>query len=84
MDIQVEGLNEIDDLIKAMKLLQRSYALADEAIMHEQDGHTKKALECWNSLLPQVFPSQLDMMVGKARGSGIKGADALRMMINKQ
>jgi hypothetical protein len=82
MEIQVEGLNEIDDLIKAMKLLQRSYALADEAIFHEQDGNTKKALECWNRLFPQVFPSQLDMMVGKARGSGVKGADALRMMVD--
>ncbi len=81
MDIQVEGLNQIDDLIKAMKLLQRSYALADEAIIHEQDGNTKKALECWNRLFPRVFPSQLDMMVGKARGSGMKGADALRMMV---
>ena len=84
MDIQVEGLNQIDDLIKAMKLLQRSYALADEAIIHEQEDNTKKALECWNRLFPQVFPSQLDMMVGKARGSGIKGADALRMMIDNQ
>ena len=82
MEIQVEGLNQIDDLIKAMKLLQRSYALADEAIIHEQDGNTKKALECWNRLFPQVFPSQLDMMVGKARGSGMKGADALRMMVD--
>ena len=82
MEIQVEGLNQIDDLIKAMKLLQRSYALADEAIIHEQDGSTKKALECWNRLFPQVFPSQLDMMVGKARGSGMKGADALRMMVD--
>ena len=82
MEIQVEGLNEIDDLIKAMKLLQRSYALADEAIIHEQDGNTKKALECWNRLFPQVFPSQLDMMVGKARGSGMKGADALRLMVD--
>ena len=82
MEIQVEGLNQIDDLIKAMKLLQRSYALADEAIIHEQDGNTKKALECWNRLFPQVFPSQLDMMVGKARGSGMKGVDALRMMVD--
>ena len=82
MEIQVEGLNQIDDLIKAMKLLQRSYALADEAIIHEQDGNTKKALECWNRLFPRVFPSQLDMMVGKARGSGMKGADALRMMVD--
>lgn len=84
MDIQVEGLNEIDDLIKAMKLLQRSHSLADEAITYEQDSDTNKALGCWNSIFPQVFPSQLDMMVGKARGSGIKGADALRMMVDNQ
>jgi hypothetical protein len=84
MEIQVEGLNDIDDLIKAMKLLQRSYALTDEAIIYEQDGNTKKSLECWNSLFPQVFPSQLDIIVGKARGSGIRGADALRMMVDSQ
>jgi Second Messenger Oligonucleotide or Dinucleotide Synthetase domain len=84
MDIQVEGLNDIDDLIKAMKLLQKSFSLADEAILHEQDGDTKKALECWNQLFPRVFPRQLDMMVGKARSSGIKGAEALKMIVDNQ
>jgi len=81
MDLQVEGLNDIGDLINAMKLLQKSYALADEAIMHEQEGDTQKALDNWNQLFPKVFPNRVDMMVGRARSSGIKGADALRMMV---
>jgi len=84
MDIQVEGLNDIDDLIKAMKQLQRSFSLADEAVMLEQEGDTSKALQCWNRLFPRVFPSQLDMMVGKARSSGIKGAEALKMIVDNQ
>jgi len=82
MDFQIEGLNDIDDLITAMLLLKKSYRLANEAIMLEQDGKIERALDNWNELFPQVFPTQLDMIVGKARSSGIKGADALRMMIS--
>ncbi len=84
MEFQTEGLNDIDDLITAMKLLQKSYALADEAITLEQDGNTEKALGNWNRLFPQVFPTQVDMLVGKARSSGIKGAEALKMMISQK
>lgn len=84
MEFQIEGLNDIDDLITAMKLLQKSHALADEAIVFEQDGDTEKALHSWNELFPQVFPTQVDMLVGKARSSGIKGAEALRMMISQK
>ncbi len=84
MEFQIEGLNDIDDLITAMKLLQKSYALADEAIAFEQAGDIEKALDYWNKLFPQVFPTQVDMLVGKARRSGIKGAEALRMMISQK
>jgi len=84
MEFQIEGLNDIDDLIKAMKLLQKSYTLADEAITLEQNGNTEKALSNRNKLFPQVFPTPVDMLVGKARSSGIKGAEALRMMINQK
>ncbi len=84
MEFQIEGLNNIDDLIKAMKLLQKSYTLADEAIAFEQEGDIERALTNWNKLFPQVFPTPVDMLVGKARREGIKGADALRMMINQK
>lgn len=84
MDFQVEGLNDIDDLITAMILLKKSYKLADEAVMFEQENNTKKALDNWNKIFPQVFPTQVDMVVGKTRNAGIKGADALRMMVNNK
>lgn len=83
MDFLIEGLNNIDDLISAMKLLKKSCITADEAIIFEQDGKTERALNNWNKLFPHVFPTQLDMIVGKARRTGIKGADALRMMISQ-
>jgi hypothetical protein len=79
---QIEGLNDIDDLITAMLLLKKSFRLANEAIMFEQDGKIEKALDNWNQLFPQVFPTQIDMIVAKARAAGIKGADALRMLIS--
>lgn len=82
VEFQVEGLNDIDDLIKAMKLLKRSYELAKEAIIYEQANDTKIALDNWNMIFPGVFPNHVDMMVGRARSAGIKGADALKMMIN--
>ena len=79
---QIEGLNDIDNLITAMLLLKKSFRLANEAITFEQDGEIEKALDNWNEIFPQVFPTQVDMIVGKARRDGIKGADALRMMIS--
>lgn len=82
MEFQVDGLNDMDDLITAMVLLRKAYRLANDAIMFEQDGKIEKALDNWNKLFPQVFPTQVDMIVGKARSAGIKGADALRMMIS--
>jgi len=82
MEFQVEGLNDISDLIKVMKLLQKCFHLANEAVMHEHDNNTKMALDNWNLIFPGVFPSHVDMVVGRARSAGVKGADALRMMIN--
>ena len=83
-EFQVEGLNDISDLISAMVLLKKSYKLANEAIIYEEQDQTSKALEIWNTIFPQVFPTQLDMIVGKARDAGIKGTDALRMMIENK
>ena len=84
MEFQIEGLNDISNLIGAMKLLKRSYQLANSAIIHEQEGNSKKALDTWNSIFPGVFPTQVDMLVGKARRTGIKGADALRMLTSQK
>lgn len=84
MEFQIEGLNNIDDLIKAMRLLQKSFALADEAVLFEREGNTEKALNNWHKLFPQVFPTPVDMLVGQAQRAGIKGADALRMMISQK
>jgi len=82
MEFQIEGLNNIDDLINAMILLNKSYKLANEAVMFEHSGNTEKALEIWNQIFPEVFPTQVDMVVSKARRAGIKGADALRMLLD--
>ncbi len=84
MEFQIEGLNNIDDLIKAMRLLQKSFALADEAVLLEHEGNTEDALNSWHKLFPQVFPTPVDMLVGQAQRAGIKGADALRMIITQK
>lgn len=84
MEFQIEGLNNIDDLITAMRLLQKSFALADEAIDFEHDGDTDNALRNWNRIFPKTFPTPVDMLVGEARRTGRKGADALRMMISQK
>lgn len=84
MEFQIEGLNNIDDLITAMLLLKKSYNLADDALMLEHENKIQEALIKWNQLLPGAFPTQVDMAVGKARSEGMKGAEALRMMINNK
>lgn len=84
IEFMIEGLNNIDNLISAMTLIKKSYLLSDEATTLEQDGEREKALECWRKLFPQVFPSQVDMVVGRARSAGITGADALRLLISQK
>lgn len=82
IEFKVEGLNDINNVITAMLLLKKSYELAKEAVMFEQGGNINKALDNWNELFPQVFPTKVDMVVGKTRNTGTKGADALRMMLH--
>lgn len=82
MEFKVEGLNDIDNVISAMLLLNKTHALAEDAMMFEESGDTNKALDNWNKIFPQVFPTKVDMVVGKTRNAGTKGADALRMMLH--
>ncbi len=82
IEFQVEGLNDISDLISAMKLLKKSCRLANEAVLLEQNNQMEEALENWNQLFFQAFPTQVDMVVGKARKAGVKGADALKLMMD--
>lgn len=82
LDFKVEGLNEIETMFSAMNLTRKSYQLANQAVTLEQEEKTTEALNNWKGLFLQAFPSDVDMAVGKARSSGIKGADALRMMLN--
>ena len=84
MDFKIDGLNDINNVITSMLLLKKSYDLAKEAVMFEQSGNINKALDNWNALFPQVFPTNVDMVVGKTRNTGTKGADALRMMLQQK
>lgn len=84
MEFQIGGLNDISDLIAAMKLIKKSFFLADEAVSFEHAGNIEKALDNWRELFPQTFPTQLDIIVGKTRNSGTKGADALKIMISQK
>lgn len=81
LDFKVAGLNEMEAIISAMNLTRKSYQLANQAVISEQEEKTKDALENWKELFPQSFPTDVDMAVGKARSSGIKGAEALKMML---
>ncbi len=83
-EFNVEGLYDIDNLIKAMLLLKKSHQVAEEAVCFEQAGDMEKAINCWRQLFPGVFPTSVDMMVGKLRGQGIKGADALRILLEQK
>lgn len=84
LEFPIDGLNDLDDILIAMNLIKKCYHLANDAVAYEQDGDTAKALRNWNKLFPQAFPTTVDMLVGEARRSGIKGADALRMMIKQK
>lgn len=81
-EFNVEGLYDIENLINAMLLLKESYLLAEEAVAFEKKGEMEKAISLWNKLFPGVFPTHTDMVVSKLRNQGVKGADALRMMLD--
>jgi hypothetical protein len=82
MDFKIQGLNDIDSLISAMTLVKKSYQLANQAVTFEQEDNIKKALGNWKQLFLQAFPTDVDIAVGQARSSGVRGADALRMMLS--
>ena len=67
-----------------MLLLKKSYKHAHDAILFEQNGEIAQALDNWNNISPQAYPAQVDMLVGKARSAGIKGVDALKMMMKNK
>lgn len=84
IEFEIDSMNDLQKVVNAMVVLKNSYKLAHEALKFEQEDNIEQALKNWNKLLPQAFPTQVDMMVSKARNAGIKGADALRMMINNK
>jgi hypothetical protein len=81
LDFKVEGLNDIETVVSAMTLSKKSHHLANQAVIFEQADNTTDALNSWSKLFPNVFPRQVDIAVSKARSTGIKGADALRMLV---
>lgn len=81
MELHIEGLNDISDLIAAMRLIKKSFHLTDEAIQYEQQGNSEKALQTWNKLFPRAFPSPIDLMVEQTKNTGAKGAEALKSLI---
>lgn len=84
IEFEIDSMNDLEKIVSAMILLKNSYKLAHEALKYEKEDNTELAFKNWNKLLPQAFPTQVDMMVSQARNAGIKGADALRMMLNKK
>lgn len=82
IEFKVQGLHDVDDLVTSMLLLKKSWLLANRAIQDEEAGNAAAALRSWGQLFPGAFPTSVDMAVGKIRKAGIKGAEALRMMMN--
>lgn len=80
LEFEVDGLNDISDLIGAIKLLKKSWLLADTAVTNEAEGRLQQALDDWRELFPQVFPGDVDLAVGQARKAGVKGTAALKML----
>jgi putative sterol carrier protein len=79
-EFEVEGLHDVLDLVNAMLHFQQAYKLASRAVADEADGRVELALEGWRKVLPGVFPSAMDMVIGQIRRQGIQGAEALRLM----
>jgi hypothetical protein len=80
LEFEVEGLRDIEDLVKAMLHFKTAYKIARYAVEFEAAGDTEQAIENWRKLLPGRFPSDIDLVVGQIKTLGIKGTDALKLM----
>jgi hypothetical protein len=78
--VQVEGLLDIDDLIRAMLHIKDSYDTAICAVDAEYEGDQDAALLEWNKIFPHYFPTHMDIVIGRIRSSGVHGAEALKML----
>lgn len=65
IEFKVEGLNDINNVITAMVLLKKSYDLAREAVMFEQDGNVNKALDNWKDYSHKCFRLKLTWLLEK-------------------
>ncbi len=80
LEFDVEGLRDIENLVKAMLFFKAAYKLASYAIEYEASGEPELAIENWRKVFPGCFPTDVDMVVGQIKTLGIKGADALKLM----
>ena len=78
--IQVEGLLDVDNLIRAMLRFHDAYQVSARALQYEQDGRLDEALSCWAQLFPGAFPSVIDLKIGQIQSGGAQGAEALRLL----
>ena len=81
VELIVEGLNNIDTLIQAMTQLRHAYEQASQAQQYEEEGDMASALQCWREIFGASFPGRMDLLVHKARQSGLTGAEVLRQIM---
>ena len=82
--ITLQGLLDIDNLVKIMIQINQTYDITSDALENEQLGNNKAAFECWRKLFPGYFPSDIDMVIGQLRKQGIEGPDALKLMLGNK
>ena len=80
LEFDVEGLRDIENLVKAMLHFKKAYKLASYAVECEAAGESVLAFENWRKVFPGYFPTNVDMVVGQIKTLGLKGADALKLM----
>lgn len=82
-EIQVQGLADVEKLAEAMIAFHTAYKKTLKAKEYEHEGKLDLSYNEWESIFPGVFPKPFEMLAKELEGSGVEGAKALKIMMDR-
>ena len=80
---QVKGVKDAERLAEAMIGLHEAYKATLNAEVFEHEGELDLAYKEWESIFTGYFPKPFEMLAQELEGSGIEGAKALKILMDR-
>lgn len=81
--LQVQGLRDAERLAEAMLCFHDTYKTTIDAENFLNDGDLDSAYNAWESIFAGYFPTPLQMLIRELEASGIEGAQALKIIMDR-